>query len=57
MRKRILTYILVKIFYFVTKFNNIHLSIPHNFIHIDDNELGDQYNVLLYYYLAFILKD
>jgi len=25
-------------------------------IHVSDNEIGDQYNVLLYYYLTFILK-
>ena len=25
-------------------------------IHVSDNKIGDQYNVLLYYYLTFILK-
>ena len=26
------------------------------YIHVSDNKIGDLYNVLLYYYLTFILK-
>ena len=42
---------------FVTKFNNIDLSIPDTLIYVVDNKVDDQYNVLLHYYLTFILKD
>ena len=41
---------------FVTKFNNIHSSIPDILINVDENKVNDQYNVLLHYYLIFILK-
>ena len=42
--------------FFVIKLNNIHLSILNTLIHVDDNKEEDQCNVLLYYYLTFILK-
>ena len=55
-RKRILIYFGQNLLFFVTKLNNIHFSIPDTLIHIDDNKVEDQCNVLLYYYLTFILK-
>ena len=26
-------------------------------LHVDDNKVDDQYNTLLYYYIAFVLKE
>ena len=55
-RKRILIYFSQNLLFFVTKLNNIHLSTPDTLIHVDDNKVEAQYNVLLYYYSTFILK-
>ena len=55
-RKRILKYFSQNLLFFVTKLNNIHLSTPDILIHVDENKVEAQYNVLLYYYLTFILK-
>ena len=55
-RKTILIYFSQNLLFFVTELKNIYLSTPDTLIHIDDNKVEDQYNVLLYYYLTFILK-